>query len=81
LCPKADYVLTQKDSKSVYKVVNGETDEKESLMVLFTVNAVVIVAPPMILFKNYLIRGIYHGIKSEWILIGIPFFPENTLEI
>ncbi|TGZ32087.1 Tigger transposable element-derived protein 6-like protein [Temnothorax longispinosus] len=48
LVPKADRVLARKGSKSVYKVVHG--DEKESLTVLFIVNAEGIMLPPMILF-------------------------------
>ncbi|TGZ49103.1 Uncharacterized protein DBV15_12488, partial [Temnothorax longispinosus] len=37
LVPKGDSVLARRGSKSVYKVVHG--DEKESITVLFTVNA------------------------------------------
>lgn len=48
LVPKADSVLARRGSKSVYKVEHG--NEKESITVLFTVNAKSILLPPFILY-------------------------------
>lgn len=48
LVPKGDNVLVRRGSKSVYKVVHG--DEKESITVLFTVNAEGTLLPPLILY-------------------------------
>ena len=49
LLPKPDRVLTQKGTRSVYKVVGG--NEKESLTALFMYNAEGSRAPPMIMYK------------------------------
>ena len=67
LIPKAEKVLARRGSKCVYKVVNG--DEKESLTVLFTVNAEGTVLPPMILFwYDRIPAAIMHKMPSEWIV-------------
>lgn len=49
LCPKSNKVLTEKGSRTVYKIIDG--NEKECLTVLFMYSADGIRAPPMILYK------------------------------
>ena len=48
LVPKASYVIARRGSKTVHKV--AERDEKETLTVLFTINAEGTLAPPLVLF-------------------------------
>ena len=48
LVPKAGYVIARRSSETVHKVAEG--DEKETLTVLFTINAEGTLAPPLVLF-------------------------------
>ena len=66
LCPKGDRVLARKGSRAVYKVVAG--NEKESITVLFTVNADGIMLPPFLLFWYERIpANIVNSLPSKWI--------------
>lgn len=65
LIPKGDKVLAERGSKSVYKVVHG--DEKESITVLFNVNASGTMVPPLILYwYERMPQSIIKSIPADW---------------
>lgn len=65
LIPKGERVLARRGSKAVYKVVHS--DDKESLTVLFTISAKLML-PPMILFWYERIpANITRSLPPEWI--------------
>jgi len=65
LHPKGDYVLVRRGCKAVYKVISG--NEKESLTVLFMVNAEGTMGPPMILYwYERMPYAVSNKIPSGW---------------
>ena len=65
--PKSDKVLAKRGSKAVYKVVHG--DEKESITVLFTINAAGTMLPPMVVFWYERIPAtVISNLPSGWIV-------------
>lgn len=66
LVPKGDTVLARRGSKTVYKVVHD--DEKESITVLFTVNAKGTLLPPFILYWYERIPALVtSNLPKEWL--------------
>ena len=65
LCPKADFVLMRKKSRSVYKVING--DEKETLTVNFTFSGSGMMAPLMVLhWYQRLPSNVVAKLPKDW---------------